>query len=91
MLPPPPGILSKSAQAIENKGNEHGKERQEGIRARKLLKGWNLPRRAKRTGVPDGKTRGNWELGKILGGNADDFENKGLAGKATQKLLKTTE
>jgi hypothetical protein len=41
--------------------------------------------------VSDGKTRGNWELGKILGGNADGCENKGLAEKATQKLLKTKE
>jgi hypothetical protein len=26
-----------------------------------------------------------------LGGNADGFENKGFAGRATQKLLKTKE
>jgi hypothetical protein len=26
---------------------------------------------------------------KIPGGNSDDYQNKGLAGKATQKLLKT--
>jgi len=35
---PPPGILQKSPQAIENKGNECQKERQEKPRARKPLK-----------------------------------------------------
>jgi hypothetical protein len=28
---------------------------------------------------------------KKLGGNADGYENKGFAGKATQKMLKTKE
>jgi hypothetical protein len=41
--------------------------------------------------VLDGKTVENEKSGKILGGNADNFENKGLAEKATQKLLKTKE
>ena len=35
---PPPGILQKSPQTIENKGNEIGKERQERKRVRKYLK-----------------------------------------------------
>src|SRR5229473_2941689 len=35
--PTPPGVLGKSAQSIENKGREVGKERQESSRVRKRL------------------------------------------------------
>jgi len=35
---PPPVFLSKSAQAIENKGSEWEKKLQESLRVRKLLK-----------------------------------------------------
>ena len=38
-----------------------------------------------------GEALGNWGFLKILGGNADSFENKGLEKKATQMLMKTRE
>src|SRR6266403_5894859 len=40
--PHPPGILQKSPQTIENKGNECKKERQERKRVRKCLKRMDL-------------------------------------------------
>ena len=40
--PHPPGILQKSPQTIENKGNKCGKERQERKRVRKYLKRMGL-------------------------------------------------
>ena len=41
----PPVFLSKSAQAVENKGSEREKERQERLRVRKLLRSEGLRRR----------------------------------------------
>ncbi len=40
--PHPPGILQKSPQTIENKGNECEKERQERKRVRNCLKRMDL-------------------------------------------------
>ena len=80
---------------IENKEWETKKERQEKQRGGKVLKAREL------TGVNMQKLEGfaaeclilrgfYFDL-KIPGGNADGCENKGVAKKATQKMLKTKE
>ena len=42
-------------------------------------------------GFATAEMHGTWGLGKITGGNADRFENKGLEKIATQKNMKAKE
>jgi hypothetical protein len=72
---PPPVFLSKSAQAIEKKGQGLKKERQESLRVRKLLRRQHLAdrpsaRRARSGCVSFAGCAEVWQ-GKELGGLAD--------------------
>jgi hypothetical protein len=80
-------FFQKSAQAIENKGWEREKERQERKRVRKEKKMRNLPQRRSERG---GKKIVDGHRGRVTpGGNADGYQNKGLAGKAIRNNMKT--
>ena len=87
--PTPPVFCKKRLQAVENKGGECEKERQEKQRGGNILKTnglWSSGSLVK------GDAAGRFlQRAKILGGNADGCENKGVAKIATQMLMKLRE
>jgi len=87
MHTPTPPLCEKRLQTIENKRRESEKERQEKQRGGKILKTNGLW--LSDSWLVKGDAAGRFlQRAKILGGNADGCENKGVVKKATQKVLK---
>src|SRR5712675_1340646 len=85
-VPPPPCFCTKSLQDVENKGWGCEKELQERTRVRNGLIMKGIGGRGRQVDVV---VLGKAVWGHTRGGNADVFQYKGLAGKATRKTMKT--